>query len=653
MEEPMRTKIAIIGRGDFISLTRSSIGKFRNSDIDITVYDCRDELSIVLPRIITKLEEEETDIIITGHFIKTFLETRTSIPIIKLKVTPIDILLAIQKSLPYSNKIAIALAAIEELEYDYSILEELLQVQLHYISYNTHGELRNKIEHFSKTNGTVISTGFGVSFAKEYGLSGTLIYSEVGVTASIERAMEIIHFKREEEKQMQQLKAIINSVRDGIIATDGQDKITIINESAWHLLNIEKSHIIGERLLKVVPNRSIREITQNEEFQNKIIKFDHVALNTSKIAISQKGNTVGNVITFQDMTEIQKIEQNYRETESKGLVAKGEFHHIIHNSSMMNNTIEQAKKFAKTDSTILIIGETGTGKEIFAQSIHNYSYRKSYPFVALNCAALPETLLESELFGYEKGAFTGADKGGKKGLFELAHNGTLFLDEINSISPYFQARLLRVIQEREVLRIGGHRVIPVNIRIIAAANESLTHLVTEDKFRADLFYRLSVLKINLPPLRSRLEDIFPLTKQYIIQYRNELFSQIEPFLDELCTVLQTYDFPGNVRELYNILERFVILADVKRSERDYYHQLLEDSMEDTRLYSPGSQQGIELVLKETFKDSLLAAEKLLLKKYLEQHKGDKTALAEELGISRTTLYRKLREIGGQVPRPGR
>ncbi|KAB2333320.1 AAA domain-containing protein [Cytobacillus depressus] len=641
----MKTKIAIVGRGEFINLARNSTMKFKNSDIEITVFDCAGDLSITLPRILTKLEENETDMVITGHFIKIFLEKRTSIPVIKLKVTPIDILLAIQKSLPFSNKIAIVLADLEELKYDYSILEELLQVQLHYFSYNTQTELRLRIENFSKSKGTIISTGFGVAFAKEYGIKGTLIYSEVSIIASIERAMEIIHFKRAEEKQRQQLKAVIDSVRDGIIATDEQDKITIFNESAWNLLNIEKNNIVGERLLKIVPNRSLREITKDEAFQNKIINFDHVTLNLSKVAVTQKGTKIGNIITLQDISEIQKIEQNYRvEIESKGLVAKNEFKDIIYESKIIHETIERAKKFAKTDSTILITGESGTGKELIAQSIHNHSYRKSYPFVAISCAALPETLLESELFGYEKGAFTGAAKNGKKGLFELAHHGTLFLDEVNSISPHFQARLLRVLQEKEVVRIGGHKVIPVNIRIIAAANENLICLVQENKFRADLYYRLNVLKINLPLLRQRAEDIIPLAKQFIFQNRKELYRQIEPYIEEIFAKLLVYKYPGNVRELYNILERFTILAEVNRNDLDYYKQLLEECIEEIQDHHLATDERIVFALKDNYKDSLIEAEKSIIKKFLDMQKGDRTALAEELGIGRTTLYRKLKEL---------
>ncbi|MFK9094314.1 sigma 54-interacting transcriptional regulator [Bacillus salipaludis] len=641
----MKTKIAIVGQGEFINIVRDSIIEFRNNDIEITLFDSEGDLSISLPGIWTRLEENETDIIITGHFVKTFLEKRTNIPVIKLKVTPIDILLAIQKSLPISSKIAIALAELEELQYDYSILEELLQVQLHYMSYNTPAELRHKIQNFSHTNGTVISTGTGVTFAREYGLTGTLIYSKVSIIASIERAMEIIHFKRAEEKQRQKLKAVIDSVRDGIIATDEQDKITIMNESALNLLNIKKNNMIGERLLKLVPNRSIREMTQDETFQNKIMKFDNITLNTSKIAVSQKGTKIGNIITLQDISEIQKIEENYRvEIESKGLVAKNEFQDIIYESNNMRDTIEKAKKFAKTDSTILITGESGTGKEVIAQSIHNHSYRKSYPFVAINCAALPESLLESELFGYERGAFTGAAKNGKKGLFELAHHGTLFLDEVNSISPHFQARLLRAIQEKEVVRIGGHKVIPINIRIIAASNENLVNLVHENKFRADLYYRLNVLKINLPPLNQRPEDIIPLAKHFIFQHRKELYSKIEHLLADLCSRFQTYPFPGNVRELYNILERFTTLAEVNSNELNDYRQLLEECIEETQGSPLVKGQSVDFELQDNYKESLMEAEKSIMKKYLEIQKGDRTALAEELGIGRTTLYRKLKEL---------
>lgn len=234
---------------------------------------------------------------------------------------------------------------------------------------------------------------------------------------------------------------------------------------------------------------------------------------------------------------------------TKGLTAKYRFSDICGNSSQITQTIELAKKMARTDSSVLITGETGTGKELFAHAIHNNSVRASAPFVAINCAALPETLLESELFGYEDGAFTGAKKGGKTGLFEMANTGTLFLDEIEGMSLNTQLKLLRVIQEREIMRIGGRKVIPIDVRIISATNQELLPLTKSGVFRLDLFYRVSTLPLNIPPLRSRKEDILILAEEFKMD-----LNMVFRFTEEVKTILTNYSWPGNVRELRNCIE---------------------------------------------------------------------------------------------------
>ncbi|MGG1659967.1 sigma 54-interacting transcriptional regulator [Brevibacillus sp. NRS-1366] len=642
------TNISILGQGDFIHLaTRITAMLGSKMNVNIQVFeshpeDSDDLIHTLLPRV----ERTGTDIIITGRFTKGLLESKTHIPVIHLHLTPSDILSAVKKSIPYSTRIAIAMFDIADLRYDYSALQDLLNIELEYITYHTPEELRVKIKDFSKTKGAVIGTGFAVTFAKQHGLQGTLIYTEKSILESIERAIEIIHFKREEEKNNQEFKAIINSVRDGIIATNGHDKITIVNDSARELLHLSPESLLGKELSQAVSHDSFQELANHDHFQDKIISFAHSRLNTNKTVIYQQGRKIGNVLTFQDITDIQKIEQKYRlENEAKGQVAKATFEDIICENAEMKRTIERAKKFSLTDSTVLIIGETGTGKELLAQSIHNHSKRKSHPFVAINCAALPETLLESQLFGYEDGAFTGASKNGKKGLFEVAHNGTVFLDEINSISLHFQARLLRVLQEKEVVRVGGNKVIPIDIRVLAAANEDLIHLVKNQTFRADLYYRLNVLKVKVPPLRNRLEDIPLLTKQFLKNQSKELYRQIEPFAGNLYHELKKYHYPGNIRELHNILERFSILMDPdERHTPESIKQIVVECMDDRSTEWPGDEEKIEIGIKESYRESMLEAERVIIKKYLESYHGDKSTLASKLGMGRTTFYRKLKEL---------
>jgi transcriptional regulator with PAS, ATPase and Fis domain len=301
----------------------------------------------------------------------------------------------------------------------------------------------------------------------------------------------------------------------------------------------------------------------------------------------------------------------------------------------MKAAMEKALSYAQVDSTILIEGETGSGKELFAQSIHNASKRRYEPFIALNCAALPENLLESELMGYEEGAFTGARRGGKPGLLELADKGTIFLDEINQISPSIQAKLLRVLQEKQVLRLGGDRVIPVDIKIIAATNESLEGKVAKGCFREDLYYRLNVLNLPIPPVRQRRDDI-PLLLEYFIKYFSQIHGPIKKMSDESLSLLTGYDWPGNVREIYNFVERYAVLGKngVMPESSLVREYVCKNNILRKDPHQP--EQGFLKIKLGTLRDM----EKELLEKAVALFGGNKTQAALLLGISRTTLWKK-------------
>lgn len=637
----MKPKIAILGYKDFIDLTKGIIKNRTSKKADIEVYQCLlDECLDIIPI----LEAERTDIIITGRANKQFLKNRTNIPIIAFKITPIDIIAAIKKALTYSDRIAIALANFEKLEYDYSILSGLLDIKVEFLSYHTQAELEKKIKRFATAPGTVIGTTVAINYAKKYNLNNILIYSlRNTITEAIEHAIELIEFNRKEEKRSKEFEAILNTVSDGIIATSENNEITLINHSAYKLLSLEGNEV-GKKIEAVFEEKNQHIFGNHILLKDEIVEYKKNAFNINRIPIIIKDRKAGNVTTLRDITEIQKLEQKYRsKVEAKGMTAKTHFHDIVYQTQRMDEVVNKAKRFAKTDSTILLLGETGTGKELFAQSIHNTSYRKNEPFVAINCGALPENLLESELFGYVDGAFTGANRKGKKGLFELAHNGTVFLDEINSISPYFQSRLLRVLQEKEVVRIGGDTVIPINIRVIAASNEELIGLVKDGKFRRDLFYRLNVLKINIPPLNQRLKDIVPLAKKFLLDHNAPLFSTIQPFFHDVCNLLMNYPYIGNVRELYNILERFTILFnELEEINREAVLRLLEECMDSN--HDLHSQEEVKVEIKESYKESLAQAEKSILSRMYEVYHGNKGDLAKKLGLGRTTLYRKLKEF---------
>ncbi len=313
----------------------------------------------------------------------------------------------------------------------------------------------------------------------------------------------------------------------------------------------------------------------------------------------------------------------------KELAKQYQFHDLISKSPKMQKIFEFARTVAKSNSNILILGESGTGKELLARAIHNESLRAAGPFVAVSCVALPETLLESELFGHEKGAFTDAVTQ-KKGKFELAHGGTLFLDEIGDISPKLQLNLLRVLQEKEFTRVGGTKPIRVDVRIIAATNRDLKKAVEEGKFRDDLYYRLNVISIQIPPLRERKEDIPLLVHHFIEKFNIELGKRVEKISEEALKTLMKYDWPGNVRELENVIERAMVITK---------GTLIKP--EDIQISAEPSKE----VRVEGEDRSLRAVERAHIQRVLEENDWNIQRSAQILGIDRVTLYKKIKKYG--------
>lgn len=345
----------------------------------------------------------------------------------------------------------------------------------------------------------------------------------------------------------------------------------------------------------------------------------------------------GYIICCQKLSELQDdvLPLVKEQVSIKRSTAKYFFSDIYTANKRLKDLIWQARIIAKVDSTVLITGESGTGKELFAQSIHNASNRAGKPFFAVNCAAITDSILESELFGYEEGAFTGARKGGKKGYFELADGGTLFLDEIGELSLQMQTKLLRVIQEKEIIRVGGEKTIPINTRIIAATLVNIPSKIEDGSFRPDLYYRINVLNINLPPLRERPDDIPGLYEKLGKSISKKLKLDFLPLKDKWAGVLKSYQWPGNIRELSNVIERIMIENIITPVSEITIRSLIGGT--ETRLP--------QLMIEDVSSASPLTLEELeyqYIQKILEKHGGNKTLTCKELGISPATLWRRLK-----------
>lgn len=420
------------------------------------------------------------------------------------------------------------------------------------------------------------------------------------------------------------IKEMLNHSEDGVLAINSHGRILDINNQAYRIFQLSTvDTIIGRLAAELDSSEPWSTLIRENKARESVMTIQDKSYYVQYKPLSKVLNESGALIFIQNTDRIIKVEQRIRKQYSdKGLVAKYSFSDILGKSRAIRDNIHMAERYSSVNSNVLIVGETGTGKELFAHSIHQASSRSHEPFVALNCAALPENLLESELFGYEAGAFSGASKGGKIGLFELAHKGTIFLDEIGEIPITLQAKLLRVLQEKEIRRIGSSSVIPIDVRVISATNINIEEQIREGKFRADLYYRLNLLDIIIPPLRERKEDIQELLDHYLTRFACEMGKPIPSLTAEAARRLSDYRWPGNVRELRNICERLTVLNDSGVIGTDLLQQL-NVFREDWGDEHPS-------VMPDPDEDSVYNR--------LRPRKKKKE-IAEELGVSRTTLWR--------------
>lgn len=476
-------------------------------------------------------------------------------------------------------------------------------------------------------------------YCEQHGIPAGLICSSVeSVFLAIIEAMRCAGVAQTEKENNLIIRSMVEHMFEGVIAVDGDDMIRSINPAAAKMLDRKVENCIGQRVQTALPEGRLTAILRgNSNYANEIVRINGNNCVLNCTIMNQDGRRLGTLVTFQAAQSIANAESRLRDRlRSNGHAARYHFDDILGTSQAIGASIRQARKFARVDSSILLTGETGTGKELFAQSIHNESDRADGPFVAVNCAAIPENLMESELFGYESGAFTGASKGGKEGLFEAAHKGTIFLDEVSEIPLTLQSRLLRVIQEREVRHIGGNRVIPVDVRIICATNRDLRDMIRQNRFREDLYYRLNVLRIQLPPLRDREKDMVQIMQHYLTYYARKFGKDQIRLTPEAEKRVFSYDWPGNIREIRNISEQLAVLCE---------NEIIKDSDIDAVL--PVSQAS-EKVSKQIgyMEGNLNTMQKQQIMEVLART-GSRKEAAEVLGISKTTLWRKCRELGLQ------
>lgn len=566
-------------------------------------------------------------IIARGENAASIRRVYPEIAVVDVPVTGFDLVSALEQARQFGQKIAVV--AFPDMIKQIERLESALGVDIKQYNLNVRElqHVNDRIDEALQNGADVILGGFfTIEAARLRKLPCVLITS--GWQAYMDaffNARSLLHSIEEEKRKVAFIRTLLDHSYEGILSIDEQGAVTVMNPVARKILRFVETGG-SKKLVDIWPELHPEEtLASGRESLNQLYTVNGIQVLCSKVPLKDGPRIIGAVATFQDVTKIQMAEARIRkEMYAKGHVAQFQFADIYGASKSVAAAVTMAKSFAAAEANILITGETGTGKEVFAQSIHNASRRRPGPFVAVNCAALPAQLLESELFGYVGGAFTGANREGKAGLFEVAHTGTIFLDEIGELDYVNQGRLLRVLQERTVVRVGSDRVLPVDVRVVAATNKNLSEMVAKNTFREDLFYRLNVLHLPLPPLRERKKDIGLYAKQFLKETagRRRL-----AFSGGALKLLEAYRWSGNIRELRNMIERIAAMAQRETISVDFVKKVLGAT-------NPWGGDKVRC-----------SAEAQRIVEALERCNGKISETAKLLEVSRSTLWRKMNRLG--------
>ncbi|QIL80405.1 propionate catabolism operon regulatory protein PrpR [Diaphorobacter sp. HDW4A] len=503
--------------------------------------------------------------------------------------------------------------------------------------------------------GAVVAPGLVADLAQQAGIPSVLLYSEAAVRQALDDALLLARHRLAERDRHQWLETVLGELQDGVVAIDTQGRIRALNQPMADLLGAPMASLHGQLLSQIAPALMQGQPLRLHESSEEVV---HIATRTAmrmlvlrRAPLIEGGVAAGSLLICRDPAVIQRADRSLRANQrQRGAGVRWSLDEFLGSSAVVVRARQLALQYAVSDSTVLILGESGTGKEMIAQGIHRASRRAAQPFLAVNCAALAESLLEAELFGYDEGAFTGARRGGKTGLVEAAHTGTLFLDEIGDMPLALQSRLLRVLQEREVMRVGSTTPVPVDVRVIAATHADLAALVERGEFRRDLYYRLAVLRLRTPSLVEHgTADVAEMAQAMLSRHiemgkiQRAEAAELQKLLRRLLTMADAHVWPGNVRELDNWIERLVACREFLREGLDetgdarLREVFPECDVARIHPQEPPKQQ--QARLKETRQQ----AERERVREVLESVQGDQTRACEILGVSRATLWRRLKQ----------
>ena len=590
-----------------------------------------------------ELLDSGVDVILGGGGTGKLLRQKLKRPVITISRSHLDILRALLEARTTANYIAItSYGGVTE---GLDVLADLLRVRLRPVVFTSSKELAEGIASAVADGvGCVVGGGVCVDIAGGLRCRGIVVMPGPKVIQrALEEASNIAASQQQDRKQAAWLTGALDSLHEGIIGVSGSGDILFANAKAAEYLDSLPGNPADSRagFLEAARIRSV--LDTGRAVPDAIVTYRDRSflanLRPVQVADSGQARVEGALAAFRPSAYLRNLGDKLRKHDKgRGFRAKYTFADLIGESEAMCRFREKAGRFAHTDANILIHGETGTGKELAAHAVHNAGPRAAQPFVAVNCAALPDTLLESELFGYEEGAFTGARKGGKEGLFLLADRGTIFLDEVADISPLLQVRLLRVLEAKEILQVGGGRVIPVSVRVISSSWKDLRREVREGRFRADLYYRLNTLSLTLPPLRGRPGDIERIAAELLRREGREP--------DAISTagyrMLASHTWPGNVRELDAVLRRYALLHAGPGADDALLEELVAEAggtPEDEGVRLPGGGNAVD---GESLKCRMERYELAVIKQTLAETGNDRKTVARLLGISENSLWRKLK-----------
>ena len=619
----------------------TSIAPFLADVADVRVFDQGFEDALRTAREMA-LQGETADAFVAAGANGTYLRDHAEVPVVVVLASTVDALQALVLARRLSPRIGVVNFQREVAGLDLArhLLGDTVIEQRPYL---TPEDARAQVADLASQGVEVIvGTGPVCDLAEQAGLRSVLLYGQDSVSAAVHQAAEIARIARGEATRREEARRTVEALEPGVVAVDADGRVRTANAALLRMAGLTAPDLVGRPLSEVLPGLAVDRVLQSGTADHDAV--ERVGTRTavvSRVPLLDHGVIRGAAVTCHDSAAIQRMERRLRsQHRPRRFEPRYALGAIVGTSPAIRRVRALAERYARTDATVLITGESGTGKEMVAQGIHGASRRRDQPFVAINCAAFPETLLESELFGYEEGAFTGSRRGGRPGLFEAAHLGTIFLDEVGDVPVTLQTRLLRVLQERQVLRLGSNDPTPVDVRVVAATHRDLRRARDTGEFREDLYYRLHILPLHIPPLRDRPGDVAAIASEIL---KRALVRHGAPGMHALAlaailTRLEAYGWPGNVRELENVLERVALLfaddtsAAVGEDELAAVMPELFESSAPSEAHPPPSRD---------LRTAREAREREHVQRVLAECRGNQSEAARRLGIGRSTLYRKL------------